>query len=304
MVNIELNLNALSPHPLDDGHSFWPIGKGVATDENKMGILQLEIRAFGNVLQLVQRSQQMRTAQQLGIGHRDLGLRPGVYGQGPVVFHAQRGDFFQFFFIGVKTGRVHQPQRYACRALFQVFFQNGQHLLLFFRGQFAVFTARNAGPGAAMAGQHRDIAGHVSIDGFKQALGIRVNAGGLSPVAEQPTAYLVGIGRFFLKTDGGQAAVACDKRSNALPDERFEAGQAVWTDGEPVVVGMTVDKAGGNGFSLQVIDFVRCSVDPGRNAGDAVIFQQQVAMKGRSGSPVVDFGIFQQNGHRIPRFPM
>ena len=154
-----------------------------------------------------------------------------------------------------------------------------------------------------MTGQHGDVARRVAVHRVKQALGVRVNAGGLAPIAEQAAAYLIDVGRILFKADGGQTAVARDERGDALPDEGLEAGQAVFANGKPVVVGVAVDESGGDGLSLQVVDLVRSFVDPGRNADDAVVFQQQVARERRIGCSVVDFGVFQKNGHRIPRFP-
>ena len=93
-----------------------------------------------------------------------------------------------------------------------------------------------------MAGENRDVTGHVLVCGLEVLVRHAVSAGGV-PEAEDSSSQLVCIWIVLVKSDGGDSAVSCDERGYALSDEGAEVGKRVLPDGEPVVVRMGIDEA-------------------------------------------------------------
>ena len=112
-----------------------------------MGILELQIRASGNFNQLIHRPQQVGAPEKPRICHRNLGLCPGVHGEGLIVLHAERSNLLQLLHVGIEPGLIHHPERNSGGTLLQGLFQNGEHLLLLFRCQLPVLNSADGGTG-------------------------------------------------------------------------------------------------------------------------------------------------------------
>ena len=236
----------------------------------------------------------MGTAQKLGIGHGHGGTGPGMNGHGPVILFTEPGDLLQLLNGRIDPRLIHQPQGGAAGALLQGLLHRREHLRALLPGQSPAGIARDARAGAAVAHKNGDVAGCVPVDGVKKFPDAGIDAGGILPVAEKAAADLVQMGRIAGKTNGGQAAVAGDERGDPLTDKRRKVLDRFLFYGEPVVMGVGVKEAGGDGKTLQVKDLRVVTADTLPDLGDFIVLNKNIPKKGIASRTVINFGVFQQ----------
>lgn len=146
-----------------------------------------------------------------------------------------------------------------------------------------------------MAGQQRHIAGHTPVHGLAVRLHGAVLAHGIAVIKQPAAQQLPFLLRF--KPHGGYAAVAGNKGGDALEQEGLEIGQRIGLDGKPIVMGMGVDKAGRNGFSLQIDHPIGLRVYLLRRPNDPLARNQDIAHIGLRARAVIDLCVLQQRFH-------
>ena len=206
--------------------------------------MQLTLGFQRDLLQLVHRAQQMGAAQQLRIGHGHGGVRSGMHRQRTVVLRAQGSHLLELLLLREQAGIVHQAQGDARRALLQRFLHLGQHAGFFLFREGTIHAAGHRRTGGTMARQHRHITGHSAVSGLKIRLQGTAALFGVSE-AEQARTDDIHVGAVLVKAHSGNAAVAGDEGGDALADKGIEPGQGIGAQGEPVVVGVGVNKARG-----------------------------------------------------------
>ena len=236
-----------------------------------MRVLELEVRTFGDLIEFIQRSQQMRASEKLGVAGGDLGLGARMYCQRPVVLHAERSYFFQLLDIREEPGVIHHAQRYACCALFEVSLKEIEHLLLLRRSQFAGFASGYAGSCRAVACEFRHVTGHVSVCSLCPIVERGIFPGRVIKV-EEPRSDFIQMGSAVRKAYCRNAAVTGDESRHTLSYEGLKILFGVIFNGKPVVVGMPVYKARRYRLACHVNNSIcRGRVDIGPDGNYAVI---------------------------------
>ena len=234
-VYIKLRVHAVFPHPINDLLELILTAERAASNEDRVGVLELHVRAARDLFQLVERAEKVRPAKQ-GIGHGNGAACSRMHGHRKVIPLGETSDLFQLFDRNIQSRFVHQPERHAAGAFLQALLHGAEHLLLFGGRQIAAVKARDTGARGAMANENGDIAGGAAVCGVEQRAGRRVHAGLIPAVAEKPAADLIKIRRIRGESCGGKTAIAGDERGDALSDERLKKRPRILADSEPVVV--------------------------------------------------------------------
>ena len=137
------------------------------------------------------------------------------------------------------------------------------------------------------------VAGIVPVDGLEEFLHGRVDPGRVAVIAEKPRAGFLRIRAVRFKAHGGETAVSRDEGRDSLPDEGLQILQRLFLDGEPVIMGMGVKKAGRNAETAQVDDLVRLHGKAGLHIDNSLTIDQDVTDKRVGAGPVIDFSVFE-----------
>ena len=213
-------------------------------------------------------------------------------GERLIILAAELDDFFELLCVGVEPRLIHQTERDTRRAVAQVIFEDAEHFLLLLRRELSVFISRNRRARRAMTHERCDIAGHISVYSGVEFFYRAVFPG--SAVEEEKTAaYLVFIGRIIVKADGGKTAVPGHECGYALADKRLEIFERLRLYGEPVIVGMGIDKAGGKRPAFEVDNAVGAALVNIAHFNYSVSLEQYAAVHGVAARSVIDPAVFK-----------